>query len=206
MRRLLIVSLVTAAIVSSLASAQAAKPEDVYGGKIMTSDTAYPIKAKSPAAYTAQIKKQTKSTFMEDKENKQWKIYYAAFFRKGVDDLEVTVNMYDVSDGGQRMVESYQQFLTKRGERAIVSSVVLNRSDDGNGYPPNSRIMMTIESGGKVIASTTFTVAGEAKKYSGKVEFTDDEAKGGEIKKDEPEKKPDPPKKDEPKKPDPKKK
>lgn len=174
-----------AVVLSAGVSAEARKPEDVFGGKIMTSNSAYPVSAKSAEKYITAVKKQQAASFQEDKEEKQWKIYYAAFFKKPLNDLEVTVNLFDVTGGGERMVESYQQFLTKRGERVVIGSVKLNRSDDGNGYPPNSTILMRMETNGKVIASATFRIAGEAKVYKGKVEFSDEEARGGEIKNDE---------------------
>lgn len=201
MLRNVLSGLVVVAVVGSASVADAKKPEDVFGGKIMTSDAPYPIAAKSPGAYITQVKKQSRSRFDEDKDNKRWKIYYAAFFKKKLNDLEITVNLYDLTGGGQRLVESYQQYLTKKGERVIVGNITLDRSDTGSGYAPNSQIRMEMLSGGKVIATATFTVSGEAKRYSGKAEFTEEEARGGEIKNDPVEE----PKKEEPKKKTPKK-
>src|SRR5512146_1223848 len=96
-------------------AADARKPEDVFGGKILLSDKAFPTEARSANAYVTSLKRQSKDSFWEDKEKKQWKIHYAAFFRKPLKDLEVTVKFFDVSDGSRRMVESHEQYVEERG-------------------------------------------------------------------------------------------
>ena len=42
----------------------------------------------------------------------------------------------------------------------------------------NKKYLFAIERGGKIIAKAEMMVLGEAPKYSGKVEFDEDEAKG----------------------------
>jgi hypothetical protein len=151
------------------------KPEDVFGGRIMVSDKPYPLEAKSPSAYISQVKKQSKDRFQEDKEKTQWKIYYAAFFKKPVNDLEIKTTIYDITDGNQRFLDSWEEYLNDRGQRVVIGNLKLKRQDGK--VNPNSKIMLVMESGGRIVASTQFYIIGEGKKYTGKVEFSDEDTK-----------------------------
>jgi hypothetical protein len=175
-------ALLTLSLVLSAAAAQAkgSKPEDVFGGSVKLSDKPFPTESRSASAYIAAVRKQSKDRFVEDAEKKGWKISYAAFFKKAVNDLEVTVKFYDVTDGGQRLVESYEQFLSERGQRVVIGTLKLKKATERMaGYDPNSKILMVIESKGKVVAKASFTLIGEGRKYKGKVEFTEEEAEEG---------------------------
>ena len=174
MLRLSIVLSLLAVTSLAPAAAHATKPEDAFGGKVMLSDKPFPTAAKSPGAYISEVKKQAKTRFTEDKEKKHWKIHYAAFFKKPVNDLEITVKFVDVTAGGSRIVDSYEQFLEKRGQRVITGNFKLQKWDGK--YDPNSRIHLIIESKGKTVAEARFDIEGEGKKYKGKVEFSEDEA------------------------------
>ncbi len=175
--RHVLASLTLLATVTLLApSAQAKKPEDVFGGKVMCSDKSFPLESKSAAAYITSVKKQSKDRFQEDKEKGQWKIYYAAFFKRPLNDLEVKVTIYDVTDGSQRFIDSWEEFLTERNQRVIIGNLKLKRQEGK--VNPNSKILMVMESKGAIVASASFFILGEGKKFSGKVEFTDEETKG----------------------------
>jgi hypothetical protein len=169
-------ALVALSLVS--APAEARKPEDVFGGKIILSARPFPQQARSASAYIGAVKKQSLTRFVEDKENKEWRIFYAAFFKQPVGDLDVNLKIYDVTSG-ERLVEAYEQYLSNTSSRALTGKVLLKRGDGTAGYDPNTRIKMVMMSKGKVIAQATFVIQGEGKKYSGKVEFTAEEAAGG---------------------------
>lgn len=141
-------------------------------GKIITSTKRIPTSGKSQKAYTAKLKKMRTDRFMENKEKQEWKIYYAAFMSKPVGDLEVTIKLYDVTKGTKRVLSSFEQYLSERGQMAIVSYLELERKF----FPPNTKILMTVETyRGKVLASGTFRILGEVEKFSGKVDFTEEE-------------------------------
>jgi hypothetical protein len=170
------VSVAVLVLAASAFTVQAAKkPEDVFGGRVMVSDKPFPLEAKSPAAYVAQVKKQSKDRFQEDKEKQQWKFYYAAFFKKPLNDLEVKVTIYDVTSGSQRFIDSWEEFLTERGQRVITGNVKLRRQDGK--VNPNSKLLMIFESKGRMVATASFYIVGEGKKFTGKVEFSDEETK-----------------------------
>ena len=153
--------------------ARAQSPERVFAGKVLLSTKRFPMSAKSQSAYIATLRKQSASNFYEDKENHQWKINFAAFFREGLDDVEVQVKIYDVTQSPQQMLSSFDQYLDERGQKSFVSSMILERKQFG----VNKELLITMEYNGKVLASGRFTILGEAEKMTGKVNFSDDDTK-----------------------------
>ncbi len=162
--------LVVGGLAGGLSDADA-NPERVFRGQILTSKKSFPSKAKSKRAYVKKLKKQRATKFAENTTTKSWKIYYAAFFRKPLNDLEVTVKLYDITNGGKKMINSYEQYLDRRGERSIISHITLEREFFG----VNRRILMVMESRNYILAMTRFWIAGKGEKYSGEVDFTDDD-------------------------------
>jgi hypothetical protein len=153
--------------------AMAREPEDVFAGKIMTSDAPFPRTASSKEDFINKIKSRHKDRFQEDKEEKQWRVFIAAFFAKPVTDLEVTIKIYDVTSG-QRLVETFEQMVGGTSPRAYVSDIKMKRGDGTSGYDPMSKIHMVIENHGHMIAETTFQLIGEPRHYSGKVDMSDE--------------------------------
>lgn len=91
--------------------ASASGPEKKFAGKVLLSDKRFPTSAKSPAAYTAALKKQSKSRFQEDKDKQQWKIHFAAFLKKTPPDIEVKVRILDMSTRPATLVTTFEHFL-----------------------------------------------------------------------------------------------
>jgi hypothetical protein len=66
--------------------------------------------------------------------------------------------------------------MDKRGARSLTSNVVLERDSFG----VNKQLLMTMEnSDGTVLAAARFAILGEGEKYTGQVNFTEEEAKKG---------------------------
>ena len=173
MRSLLISFIV---LVSFVATASADDlPNRVFNGKIMTSNKRFPTTSKSQSAYVAQIKKQSTSNFMEDKSDHSWMIYFAAFLKKPLNDVEYTIKFYELNGGGQRLLGTSDQFNDERGQKTIVSKIKLDKKSFG----VNKELLMTIENKGTVYASARFKIIGEGEHFSGKVNFSEDEASGG---------------------------
>jgi hypothetical protein len=148
-------------------------PEKVFAGKVMVSDKKYPSFAKSQGAYVAQIKKQTKVNFWEDKAKGSWKIYFAAFFKRPLSDIEVIVKLYDVGSNPRTMIASFEQFVDQRGQRALLSQFTLERKHVG----VNRNVLMVIEVQGVTVATGKFKLLGEEERHSGKVDFSDEDTK-----------------------------
>lgn len=165
---------VAIALVVGLVSRPAAadtSPDKVFAGKIITSDKKFPTKAKSGAAMVSAIRKQSKAVFMEDKLKKTWRIYFAAFFKKGLGDIEVEVKLYDTAQPGSAPFASFEQYVDERGGKALFSDFTLERKLVG----VNRDVMMVLEVGGVAIAKGKFRILGEAEKLSGKVDFSNDD-------------------------------
>jgi hypothetical protein len=155
------------------APAAAEKPNPAFAGRIMLSDKRFPASAKSLAAFNAQVTKQSKASFYEDKD-KKWKIYFAGFLKVPLDDVEYVIKLYELTGKGQQLLATIEQFTDSRGQAALLSYLNLDRKTMG----ANKELMMTIESRGKVLASNRFKLLGQQEKFTGKVDFSEDEANG----------------------------
>ena len=168
------VLLIGLVLLAGASRAEAGKVEKKFGGKILTSDKKFPSSAKSEALYISKLKKQTKTQFWEDKANKQWKVHFAAFFKKPLTDLEYTIKIYDVT-GRQALLASFEQYTDSSDQTSILSTLELERKQFG----VNKALMITIESRGRVVAAGRFKILGEAERFSGKADFSEEEAAGG---------------------------
>jgi len=173
--RTLLVSSVVAIAVLFSGQAYAEKPNAAFAGKIMLSDKRFPSQAKSLAAFNAKIRAQSKINFQEDKEKRQWKIHFAGFLRQPLNDLEYLVKVYELNGSRQQLILTFEQFTSERGMTALVSNMTLERKHVG----VNKQLLVTMENKGRVLASSRFRILGQGEKYTGKVDFSEEEANGG---------------------------
>ncbi len=152
------------------------KANPAFAGRIMLSDKYYPRSAKSLAAFNAQVRKQSKENFYEDKEKKNWKIYFAAFLKAPLNDVEYLVKVYELQGRGQQLLATIEQFTDSRGQYSLLSNIVLERKSVG----VNKQLLMVVEAKGKVLGSARFKILGEGERYSGKVDFSEEDARGKE--------------------------
>jgi hypothetical protein len=151
-------------------------PNVAFKGKIMTSTKRYPLSAKSKAAYVAAIKKQSAVNFQENKEDGTWKIHFAAFLSRPLNDVEYIIKFYDITSGAQQLLGASEAFNDERGQKTIVSNIKLEKKSFG----VNKQLLMTIENKGTVYASGKFKILGQGERFTGKVNFSEDEAAGKE--------------------------
>ncbi|MEO8703495.1 MAG: hypothetical protein ABI867_25835 [Kofleriaceae bacterium] len=153
---------------------KAEKPNATFAGRIMLSDKRFPQQAKSLGAFNAQVRKQSKSNFAENKEGKNWKINFAGFLKAPLNDVEYVVKIYELNGRGQQLLVTFEQFTDQRGQAALMSSMTLERKQVG----VNKELLITMESKGKVLASARFKILGDGERYTGKVNFSEEEANG----------------------------
>ncbi len=170
----LVTSLALSVLVLLAGPAAADKPNATFAGKIMLSDKRFPASAKSLAAFNAQIRKQSKTNFYEDKEKKGWKIQFVGFLKAPLNDVEYIVKLYEVGRGPQQLLATIEQYTDSRGQTALISNMQLEKKTIG----VNKEIMITMESKGRVLAAGRFKILGEGEKFNGKVNFSEDEAAG----------------------------
>jgi hypothetical protein len=154
------------------AAAKGTMPEDLLKGRIIISDQRLPMRWNSVSSYVGQLKSLNKGTIWYDKKTGKIKVEYAAFFAKALNDVQVNLIIYDITDGAHDRKATNEQFMT-RGDRVLFNAITLDKED----FPMNKKYRFVIENRGQSLAQGEFILRGEGPHYSGKVEFSDDEAK-----------------------------
>ncbi|HXJ20341.1 MAG TPA: hypothetical protein VMT03_08910 [Polyangia bacterium] len=164
-------------ILANARPSAAAKPEDVFKGKIIITKNRLPMRFSSPGAFVSALQKNKIDKIWPTEEQGadkgSWNLEYLAFFAQPLDDSEIQVKFYDITQG-KKFVAGDPQYTRERGSRIFGSSIVLAKPD----FDVRKHYMMTIESRNRTIATTTFWLLGKGANYSGKVEFSDSEARG----------------------------
>ena len=157
--------------------AEAAKPEDVFKGRIIITANRLPTRFGSQGAFIAAVRNQSdrqglaqggkgqRSRGVEDRVHR--------VLRQPLNDNEITVKFWEIGPGQQRYVAGDEQYMRDKASRIFASSIQLAKPD----FETNKKYSMTIERGGRVLARTEFWLRGKGANYSGKVEFSDEEAK-----------------------------
>jgi hypothetical protein len=177
-RTLVISSFATLAFLAALLVGEsptaAENPNQAFAGRIMMSSKRFPQQARSPSAYTAMIRKQAQTNFVEAKDSHSWKIYFAGFLKTPLNDLEYVIKLYELTGKSQQLLVSFDQFTNERGQQTILSNMTLDKKQIG----VNKELLMTMESKGKILASSRFKILGEGERFTGKVDFSADDANG----------------------------
>jgi hypothetical protein len=160
------------------AAARAAKPEDVFKGKIIITKNRLPMKFSSQGAFVAALQRSKTDKIWPTEESGAdhgvWNVEYVAFFAQPLNDSEIQVKFYDITAGEKKFVAGDPQYTRERGSRIFGSSIQLAKPE----FDVRKHYMMTVESRGHVLATTSFWLLGKGANYSGKVEFSDSEARG----------------------------
>ena len=95
------------------------------------------------------------------------------FFAAPIDDIQVYLAFYDITDGEAKKTKVFgsELFLGKRGDRVLFTSATISNEN----VPMNKKYLIAVESKNKIVARTEVTIKGTAPKYSGTVEFNDGE-------------------------------
>ena len=171
------VALLALTLASAPSRAGGSKPEDVFKGRIIITKKRLPMRFASAGAFVSAI--QTSKTDKlwpteEDGADKGvWNVEYIAFFAQPLNDTEIQVKFYDIT-AGKKYVAGDAQYTREKGSRIFSSSIQLAKPE----FDVRRHYMMTAESRGRIIATTSFWLLGKGANYSGKVEFSDSDAKG----------------------------
>lgn len=176
-RHLVVSGIALGVLIGVVAVVEAAKPEDVFKGKIIITKDRLPARFASPGAFVSAVQRARTDRVWpkEEKGNDHtvWALEYIAFFAQPLNDNEVMLKFFDVTGGAHRYVAGDEQYTRERGTRIFASNITVAKPE----FEANKRYMMTIESGRRIIATTTFWLRGKGPSYSGKVEFSDEETK-----------------------------
>ena len=155
---------------------EAAKPEDVFKGKIIITKNRLPMRFSSQGAFVQALQRGRidKIWPTEEKgETGKWNLEYIAFFAKPLNDTEVNLKFWEATGGSQRFIAGDQQYISDKNTRVFAAKITVGKPE----FEQNKKYLMTMESRGRVIASTSFWLRGKGPNYSGKVEFSDDDTK-----------------------------
>ena len=164
-------------VLASVRPAAAAKPEDVFKGKIIITKNRMPMRFSSEGQFVAALQKNKTDKIWPTEEKGdtgKWNIEYIAFFATPLNDSEIQVKFFDITGGDKKYVAGDPQYTREKGSRIFGSSIELAKPE----FDVRKHYMMTIETRGHVIATTSFWLLGKGANYSGKVEFSDSEARG----------------------------
>jgi len=180
--------LVSAALVLfAVRSAAADDPNRVFSGQIIAMAKRPPATAKSPGAYVQLMRKMKQFKFVEDKTNHTWTLWLACFLSSPLNDVEYSIKYYEMQGRTQQFLASSDNFTDSRGEKTILTKVTIDKKWAG----VNKNLLVRIENKGKVLASTQIQIIGEGERFSGKVNFSEEEAAGKEDADDDAKKKDD---------------
>ncbi len=145
----------------------------VFKGKVIITNKRAPTRYRSENAFIRFLRKnKIKSIWPDKKKKNEWRFEFLAFFARPLNDLEATVKFYDITEGKKFIAAD--TVYTERGQRILASSMVLDRPR----FSVNRKYMMLVVTARNVVISrTTFRLRGKAEQYSGKVTFTDEEAR-----------------------------
>ena len=171
-------ALLTLTLAGEWTQAGGAKPEDVFKGRIIITKKRLPMHFSSAGAFISAVNSGKTDKLWpteEDGEKGSWNVEYIAFFAQPLNDSEINIKFYDIT-AGKKFVAGDAQYTRERGSRIFSSSIILGKPE----FDVRKHYMMVAESRGRVIATTSFWLLGKGANYSGKVEFSDSEARGKE--------------------------
>jgi hypothetical protein len=165
-------TILAAALVCAATPALAKKPEDLFKHQIVVSSRRFPMRFSSDSAMVSFLRDNRKKDVWPEKDG-SWKFEFMCFFDSPLNDLQVSVKFFDLTEGDKRFVNAYDQFTSQRGQRVLASSIVLEKPQFG----ANRKYRMVVSNRGRELAETTFTLRGQGPNFSGKVEFSDEETR-----------------------------
>src|SRR3982751_303499 len=86
-------------LLGATAMAKGPVPEDYLKGRIIISDRSFPMSWTSVSSYVSTLKNLNKGTLWYDKKTGKLTVQYAAFFANPVNDVQVMLNLIDITGG-----------------------------------------------------------------------------------------------------------
>ncbi|MCC6995029.1 MAG: hypothetical protein IT370_10515 [Deltaproteobacteria bacterium] len=146
-------------------------------GALFVSGKSFPTKASSENALRAAAKKTSQKNIAptDPEATKEWAYNFniMAFFGRALDDSQITIKVYDITDGTLRLISTFEQYLRGRGQQSYISTVSLKHPDQD--IRPNRKYLLKMSSKSGPIAEATFTAGGKVPKVTGNVVFEEGE-------------------------------
>jgi len=149
--------------------------ERVFAGKVIISKKRAPMRFRSQGAFAGWLRRNRQLHIWPDKtKKKQWKFEFMAFFARPLNDLEVKIRFFDVTEG-KKFIAADSFYIPQRGQRIFASNMLLEQPR----FEVNRKYMMQVIGPRRntVLANTTFWLRGQKERYSGRVTFTDEDTR-----------------------------
>jgi hypothetical protein len=145
-----------------------------FRGKVIITQKRPPSRFRSQGAFARWLRVNRKKHLWPDKKTrKSWTFEFMAFFRRPLNDLEVNIKFYDVTEG-KKFIAADNFYLRGKGETIFSSKMELEKPR----FSVNRKYAMYVLSPRNVLLSSTiFWLRGKGETYSGRVTFSDDEAR-----------------------------
>jgi len=160
MTRLIRLWPLAAALCLFASDAYAAKPANVFKGKVIMSTTPFPARFSSDNRFVSHMRKVDTKSFTYADEADSINIEFMAFFRRAYGGTEFPAMIYDITQG-RRQVATFPIYPdpTQKTTRILASYARLSKDQ----FPDETRkYEMVVTSGGKIIAKTRFTITESA--------------------------------------------
>lgn len=174
-RRMVFLVLICVLALGLMGSAEARTVERIFAGKVIITNKRAPMRFASQGAFASWLRRNNKKHIWPPKtEKKKWKFEFMAFFRRPLNDLECKIKFFDVTEG-KKFIAADSFYTPQRGQRILASNMTLEQPR----FAVDRKYLMQVISprGSVLLASTTFWLRGQKEVYSGRVTFTDDEAR-----------------------------
>jgi hypothetical protein len=103
--------------------------------------------------------------------DRKWLASLVTAFNQSPNDLEFTVNFYDLDKGERRFVDSMSVFTADRSQRTYVSKLKMERPK----FKPNHKHELVVLVRRREVGKLQFELVGEEKRNTGEVSFSPDE-------------------------------
>lgn len=174
--RPVLVGMVLALGLGLLASpVEARTVERIFRGKVIITNKRAPSRFRSQGAFAGWLRRHRKKHLWPDrKDKKKWQFEFMAFFRRPLNDLECKIRFFDITEG-KKFIAADSFYTPQRGQKILASKMVLEKPR----FSVNRKYVMQVISprGNVLLASTVFWLRGQRETYSGRVTFSDEEAR-----------------------------
>jgi hypothetical protein len=104
--------------------------------------------------------------------DRKWLANLVTSFNRSPNDLEFTVNFYDIDGGKRKFVDSMSVFTSDRQQKTYVSKLKLERPK----FTPNHKHELVVLVRRREVGKARFEPVGERKRNTGVVDFSADES------------------------------
>jgi hypothetical protein len=135
------------------ALALASPATSAFGGKVLVSDTTFPTGGRAENASVAMLKKHARARIPRSDDG-TWHIYFAAFFKRPVNDKVVHLKLYDLTR--KLVVRNVEQYVDDRRQHSFVSMLTIK--PEAGDMRDGARLELEVSADNRVLATGTFSL------------------------------------------------